>query len=135
MKNFWHTTTVNATNLGPGQFEAIELPGRITASGTNTVIKNGLQLHITDVSIRSVSQPAAPLGPNSNTAGLFVAENGNPSAWLLSSFDAREGWHAQSPFVVEGNESMSRELIIVASLPNTPPGQDRFIVQLAGYIK
>lgn len=127
MKQFWHTAYVNTNLLPPGGSEPIKLPARLLTNGSNSVIKNGLKVFITDVKIRSVSTPLA----DDPSAGVFVAENGNPVSWMLASFNARDGWHAGSPFVVEGDESLQRELLLVCS--SLTGALDRFIVQISGY--
>ena len=129
MTTFWNIAYVNTNNLAPGAFEPVRFPVRLLAQGSQSVIKNGLRVFITDIKIRSVSTPLA----DDPSAGLFLAENGQPVEWMVPSFDARDGWHAQSPIMIEGDESLQRELLLVcASLSGVT---DRFIVHMSGYVE
>jgi len=129
MSTFWNIAYINANNLAPGAFEPLKLPKRLVANGSESVIKTGIRVFITDVKIRSISFPNA----NDPTAGLFLAENGQPVEYVLPSFDARDGWHPSSPIVIEGDELLQRELLLVCS---SLIGQsDRFLVHLSGYVE
>lgn len=125
----WNICYINPNTLAPGQFEPIQLPEVLAASGTLNVIKEGSKVYITDIKIRSVSSPLA----DDPSAHVIVLENDNPVQLLIFSFNARDGWHPTTPILVDAKIGIKTQLAIVCS--SLSGSSDSFLVQAAGFVE
>jgi len=126
MELLWNICYINPNTLAPGQFEPIQLPEQLAASGTLNVIKEGSTVYITDIKIRSVSTPLS----EDPSAHVILLENDIPTRLLIFSFNARDGWHPVTPIVVDARVGIKTQLAIVcASLSGL---SDSFLIQAAG---